>query len=170
MCCLYLDYLRLCVLIHYLLITIVNVMLSLPSVMSPPTCRPIGAKDSKVIYFGSFCFSGELGFLNCDDICMCVVNKQFEFPWFIFISVYFTSITRFLSLVLLALCACVVHVVIWLFLVCLVCMGCEYAVRVREYEGGNAGVGDGEMWLRGMSIWVLHVVQVLCLVRMTCWR
>ena len=20
----------------------------------------------------------ELGFLNCDDICMCVVNKQFE--------------------------------------------------------------------------------------------
>ena len=24
------------------------------------------------------CFRGELGFLNCDDICMCVVNKQFE--------------------------------------------------------------------------------------------
>ena len=24
-----------------------------------------------------FCFRGELGFLNCDDVCMCVVNKQF---------------------------------------------------------------------------------------------
>ena len=25
-----------------------------------------------------FGFRGELGFLNCDDVCMCVVNKQFE--------------------------------------------------------------------------------------------
>ena len=24
------------------------------------------------------CFRGELGFLNCDDICICVANKQFE--------------------------------------------------------------------------------------------
>ena len=30
------------------------------------------------MYFVSFCFRSELGFLNCDDICMCVVNKQFE--------------------------------------------------------------------------------------------
>ena len=30
------------------------------------------------MYFGCVCFRGELGFLNCDDICMCVVNKQFE--------------------------------------------------------------------------------------------
>ena len=28
----------------------------------------------------------ELGFLNCDDICMCVVNKQFEILEFV--SVY----------------------------------------------------------------------------------
>ena len=26
-------------------------------------------------YLGCFCFTGELGFLDCDDICMCVVNK-----------------------------------------------------------------------------------------------
>ena len=40
--------------------------------------RPIGAHSSEVMCFGSFCFKGEPGFLNCDDICMCVVNKQFE--------------------------------------------------------------------------------------------
>ena len=34
------------------------------------------------------CFRGELGFLNCDDICMCVVNKQFELLEFVFESVY----------------------------------------------------------------------------------
>ena len=31
---------------------------------------------------------GELGFLNCDDICMCVVNKQFELLEFVFDSIY----------------------------------------------------------------------------------
>ena len=31
---------------------------------------------------------GELGFLNCADICMCVVNKQFELLEFVFESVY----------------------------------------------------------------------------------
>ena len=46
--------------------------------------RPIGAHVGKVMYFGSFYFRGELGFLNCDDICMCVVNKQFELLEFVF--------------------------------------------------------------------------------------
>ena len=45
---------------------VVNVMLFLTSVICPPP------------EFVSFCFRSELGFLNCDDICMCVVNKQFE--------------------------------------------------------------------------------------------
>ena len=40
------------------------------------------------MYFGCVCFSGELGFLNCDDICMCVVNRQFELFEFAFDSVY----------------------------------------------------------------------------------
>ena len=30
------------------------------------------------MYFWCFGFRDELGFLNCDDVCMCVVNKQFE--------------------------------------------------------------------------------------------
>ena len=32
----------------------------------------------KFMYFWSVCLRGELGFLNCDDICMYVVNKQSE--------------------------------------------------------------------------------------------
>ena len=35
-----------------------------------------------------FDFRGELGFLNCDDVCMSVVNKQFELLEFVFDSVY----------------------------------------------------------------------------------
>ena len=50
--------------------------------------QPIVAHCCEVMYFGSFDFRGELGFLNCDDICMCVVNKQFELLEFVFESVY----------------------------------------------------------------------------------
>ena len=32
--------------------------------------------------------TGELGFLNCDDVCMCVVNKQLELLEFVSESVY----------------------------------------------------------------------------------
>ena len=48
--------------------------------------RPISAHGGEVMYIGSFCFRGELGFLICDDIC--VVNKQFELLDFVFNSVY----------------------------------------------------------------------------------
>ena len=40
------------------------------------------------MYFGCFDFSCELGFLNCADICMFVVNQQFELLKFVFESVY----------------------------------------------------------------------------------
>ena len=30
------------------------------------------------MYLGGLAFRDELGFLNCDDVCMCIVNKQFE--------------------------------------------------------------------------------------------
>ena len=32
----------------------------------------------KLCTLGIFFFRGELGFLNCDNICICVVNKQVE--------------------------------------------------------------------------------------------
>ena len=56
----------------------------------PTSCivQPIVAHCCEVMYFGCFDFRGELGFLNCDDICMCVVNKQFELLEFVFESVY----------------------------------------------------------------------------------
>ena len=70
----------LCVLIVVGMSVVVNVMLSLISVMSPPPAlvQPIGAHCYEVMYFWCFGFRGELGFLNCDDVCMFVVNKQFE--------------------------------------------------------------------------------------------
>ena len=39
--------------------------------------QPIGTHGGEVMYFWSVCFRGELGFLNCEDISMCIVNKQF---------------------------------------------------------------------------------------------
>ena len=50
--------------------------------------QPIGAHCCEVMYFGYFEFRGDLGFLNCDDVCMCVVNKEFELLEFVFDSVY----------------------------------------------------------------------------------
>ena len=42
----------------------------------------------EVMYYWCFGFRGELGFVNCDDVCMCVVNKQFELLEFVSESVY----------------------------------------------------------------------------------
>ena len=56
----------------------------------PTSClvQPIGAHCCEVMYFGCFGFRGELGFLNCDDVCMCVMNMQFERLEFVSESVY----------------------------------------------------------------------------------
>ena len=76
--------------------------------------QPIGARGGKVMYFGSFYFRGELGYLNCDDICMCVVNKQFEHLGFVLNSVYVDlKYNDILPLLLLGMC------VMWSSLVCL---------------------------------------------------
>ena len=47
---------------------------------APFLVQPIGTHGGEVMYVGCVCFRGELGFLKCDDICMCFVNKQFEAP------------------------------------------------------------------------------------------
>ena len=59
---------------------VVNVMFFSDECNEPTASlvQPIGTHGGEVMYFESVCFRGELGFLNCDDICMCVVNKQFE--------------------------------------------------------------------------------------------
>ena len=71
------------------------------------------------MYFGCVCFRGELGFLNYDDICMCVVNKEFVFDS---VSVDLQYDEIYLSFTA-SLCPCVVSVVMWSFLVCL--SGCR---------------------------------------------
>ena len=81
----------LCVLIVNGMSVVVNVILSLINECNEPTSclvQPIGAHSCEVIYFGCFGFRGELGFLNCDHVCMCVVNKQFELLEFVSESVY----------------------------------------------------------------------------------
>ena len=52
----------------------------------PISCpvQPIGGHCCEVLCFGCFGFRGELVFLNCDDVCMCVVNKQLELLEFCF--------------------------------------------------------------------------------------
>ena len=50
--------------------------------------QPISTHSGEVMYFGCVCFRGELGFLNCYDICMCVANKRFELLEFVFDSIY----------------------------------------------------------------------------------
>ena len=45
---------------------------------TPCLVQPIGSHCCEAMYFGCFGFRGELGFLNCDDVCMCIVNKQFD--------------------------------------------------------------------------------------------
>ena len=56
----------------------------------PTSClvQPIVTHCCDVMYLGCFGFRSELGFLNCDDVCMCVVNKQFELIEFVLDSVY----------------------------------------------------------------------------------
>ena len=76
----------------------------------PTSClvQPFGAHCCEVVYFGWFGFRGELGFLNWDDVCMCVVNKQFELLEFVSESVYVDLQYDEFSLILTAgsVCLC----------------------------------------------------------------
>ena len=86
------------------------------------------------MYFGCFCFRDELVFFNCDDICMCVVNKQFELLDFVIDSVYVDLQNNVSSLNLttgsVCLCGVCSHVVVLRLSVrlswymCCVCCGC----------------------------------------------
>ena len=91
---------------------------------------PIDTHVGEVMYFGCVCFRGELGFLNCDDICMCVVNKQFELLEFVFDSIYGDLQYDEIYLNFTA-----GSVVMWLSLVCLRgcggCCNCDVAIVVR---------------------------------------
>ena len=72
----------------------------------PTSClvQTIGTHGGEVMCFGCVCFRGELGFMNCDDRCMCVVNKQVELLEFVFDSVYVNLKYDEIYLTLLHIC------------------------------------------------------------------
>ena len=98
----------LCVLIVEGMSVVVNVMLSLMSAMSPPPalCNLSVRTDVKLCIFWCFGFRGELGFLNCDNVCMCVVNKQFELLEFVSESVYVNLQYDEISFTARSVCLC----------------------------------------------------------------
>ena len=135
----YLDHLKFCVVCidvrRYVCCSECNVV---SNECNEPTCglvQPTGTHGGEVMYFRCVCFRGELDFLNCDDICMCVVNKHFVFD-FVYVDLQYDEI---LSLLLLGLCPCVVSVVVF-----------GLSVRLLWYP----------MWMR-VLLFVLHV----CLLR-----
>ena len=68
----------------------------------------------KLCTLGGFRFRGDLGVLNCNDICICAVNKQFVL-YSVYVDLQYDEISRIL---LLGMFACVVFVVMWSSLVC----------------------------------------------------
>ena len=81
----YLDHLKFCVVcIDGRRLSLVGNVMSLMSVISSSPALCILSARTVV----KLCILGELDFLNCDDVCMCVVNKQFELLEFVFYSVY----------------------------------------------------------------------------------
>ena len=106
----YLDHLRFCVVCtnsrRYVSCSECDVVSN--ECNEPTSClvQPIGAHCCEVMYFGCFGFRGELGFLNCDDVCMCVVNKQVGLLEFVSESVYTCSMMRFLTFTAGPVCLC----------------------------------------------------------------
>ena len=155
----------------------------------PTSClvQPIDAHCCEVMYFGCFGFRGELGFLNCDDVCMCVVNEQFELPEFVFDSVYvdleYDEISLTCTAGYVSLCCVCGH--LWSFCEVVVVPYVDEVVAVtvmrvllfvvhvcllRECDGVRLTAmlvwRMDEVWsVRGM--WVVHLVQVLCLAQLT---
>ena len=88
----YLDHLKLCVVCidgrRYVCCSECNVFSNECNEPTSFLVQPIGTHGCEVMYLGCVCFRGELGFSNCDDIYMCVVNKQLELLEFVFNSVY----------------------------------------------------------------------------------
>ena len=132
----------LCVLIVEGMSVVINVMLPIMSVMNPPPglCNLSVRTVVKICILG---FRSELDFLNCDDICVCVVNKQFELLEFVFDSVYVDLQYDEISLTFIAVSVCLCGVsspvvvlglsvrLLWYCDACtVVCVACVYDERM----------------------------------------
>ena len=113
---LYLDHLKFCVVCidgrRYASCSECNLVSNMCN--EPTFClmQPISTHGGKIMYFWCVCFRGELGLLNCDAICMCVMNNQFELIEILIPFMLTCSMKIIFSLLLLGLCSCVVSVVI----------------------------------------------------------
>ena len=74
-------------------------------------CNVVSNECSEVMYFGCICFRYELGFLNYDDICMWVMNEQFELLEFVFDFVYVDL--QYDKIWYVSLCCICSHVVVF---------------------------------------------------------
>ena len=130
----------------------------------PTSClvQPIGMHGGEVMYFGCVCFRGELGFLTCDDIFMCVMNKQCELLEFVFdsvglqydeISLTFTA--GFVSLC----CACGLTVMCVLLHVCLLRESDRVRLTAMLVWGRNEVFGS---WGVGGDI-IVYILKMLLL-------
>ena len=117
----YLDHLKCCVVCiddrKYVCCSECNVVSNESNERTSCLVQPIGSHCCEVMYFECFGFRGELGLLNCDDVCMCTVNKQFELLEFVFDSVYVDLQYDEISLAFIAgsvfLCCVCGHVVVF---------------------------------------------------------
>ena len=159
----YLDHLKFCAVYidgrRYVCCSECNVVSKECNESTSCLVQPIGVHCCEVMYFGCFGFRGELALLNCDDVCMCVVNKQFELLEFPFDSIYVDLQYDEISLTFTAVslcCVCgrlwpvcegvmvpyvdaVVAVTVMRVLLCH-CVACVSAERVRWCEvDGNVG-------------------------------
>ena len=98
---------------------VVNVMFFSDECNEPTSClvQPIITHGGEVMYFGCVCLRGELSVLNCDEVCMCVVNKHFEVLKFVFDSVYvdlqYDEISLTFTAESVSLCCVGSHVVVF---------------------------------------------------------
>ena len=106
----YLDHLKFCVVCinsrRYVCCSEYNVVSNGCNERTSYLVETIGAHCGEVMYVGCFGFRCELGFRNCEDVCMCVVNKQFELLEFVSESVYVDLQYDEISLTLTAVSVC----------------------------------------------------------------
>ena len=109
----YLDHLKFCIVCidgqTYVCCSECNVVSN--ECNEPTSClvQPIGSHCCEVMYFGCFGFRGELGFLNSDDVCMYVVNNQFDS---VYVDLKYDEISLTFTAGFASLCCVCGHVIV----------------------------------------------------------
>ena len=97
------------------------------------------------MYIESFCFRAQLGFRNCDDICMCVVNKKLSSP--VYVDLQYDEIHVTFTAGSVSVCCVCSHVVVFGLSVGGVCEMCMCLA-----PGGVAGERGGGECMRRLGL------------------